>query len=90
MKTKIIVLSAALLAALYPAIVLSAPVPTSGYTIVPMDSPPGESLVLNPATGDYTITYANSAGDLQQAKFVPHTKIEPVVSSTTDYDGKYL
>jgi hypothetical protein len=86
MKTKIIVLSAALLAVLSPAIVLSAPVPTSGRTPLPSVSTPGESLVLDPATGNYTITYADLAGNLQQAKFVPATKIEPVVSSSIQLD----
>jgi hypothetical protein len=81
MKTKIIVLSAALLATLYPTILLSAPVPTSGLTPKAHVNPPGESLVLDPASGDYTITYADSAGNLHHVKFVPHTKIEPVVSS---------
>jgi hypothetical protein len=81
MKTKIIVLSVVLLAALYPTILLSAPVPTSGRTPKTHVSPPGESLVLDSASGDYTITYANSAGNLHQVKFVPHTKIEPAVSS---------
>lgn len=81
MKTKIIVLSVALLAALYPTILLSAPVPTSWRTPKTHVSPPGESLVFDPSSGDYTITYANSAGNLHQVKFVPHTKIEPVANS---------
>jgi hypothetical protein len=81
MKTRIIVLAMVLLAALYPTILLSAPVPTSVRIPKTHVSPPGESLVLDPASGDYTITYANSAGNLHQVKFVPHTKIEPVVSS---------
>jgi len=81
MNTKTIVLFVALLATLYPTILLSAPVPTSGRTPKTHVSPPGESLVLDPASGDYTITYADNAGNLHQAKFVPATKIAPVVSS---------
>jgi hypothetical protein len=81
MKTKIIVLSVTLLAALYPTILLSAPVPMLIRTPKAPVSTPGESLVLDPASGDYTITYADNAGNLQQSKFVPATKIEPAVSS---------
>jgi hypothetical protein len=86
MKTKTIVLSVALLATLYPTILLSAPVPTSGRTPKTHVSPPGEGLVLDPASGDYTITYADNAGNLHQAKFVPATKIEPAVGSTFKLD----
>src|SRR5450759_495185 len=81
MKTKTIVLSVALLAALYPTILLSAPVPMLIRTPKTHVSPPGESLILDPASGDYTITYADDAGNLHQAKFVPATKIVPAVSS---------
>src|SRR5450759_3130856 len=81
MKTKIIVLSVTLLAALYPTILLSAPVPMLIRTPKAPVSTPGESLVLDPASGDYTITYADNAGNLQQSKFVPATKIEPAISS---------
>jgi len=67
MKMKTTILTGALLASLYSPILLSAP---------------GESLVLDPVSGDYTITYADNMGNLQQAKFVPRTKIEPIVSVT--------
>ncbi|MDP2762399.1 MAG: hypothetical protein Q8O64_18695 [Sideroxyarcus sp.] len=47
---------------------------------------PGESIVLNPNTGDYTITYWDYPNSprkqLQQAIFVPSTKIDPLVKST--------
>ena len=66
MKTKTIIFTGALLAMLYSHILLGAP---------------GESLVLDPVSGDYTITYADNLGNLQQSKFVPATKIEPAVSS---------
>ena len=49
----------------------------------------GESIILNPTTGDYLITYygTGNPGDkknkiLRQVTFVPATKIEPVVEST--------
>jgi hypothetical protein len=86
MKTKIIVLSVTLLAALYPTILLSAPVPMLIRTPKAPVSTPGESLVLDPASGDYTITYADNAGNLQQSKFVPATKIEPAIGSTFKLD----
>lgn len=40
----------------------------------------GEGIVLD-ANGDYIITYADLTGKLLQSKFVPATKIEPVVQS---------
>ncbi|MHB9118372.1 MAG: hypothetical protein ACYC2R_08855 [Burkholderiales bacterium] len=47
---------------------------------------PGESIVLDPSTGDYTITYWDYPGDpdarIRQAVFVPATKIDPLVKST--------
>ncbi len=47
---------------------------------------PGESLVLDPNTGDYLITYMGDGGDeaprLQQVRFVPSTKIDPTVKSS--------
>jgi hypothetical protein len=46
---------------------------------------PGESIVLDPNTGDYTITYwdypKSPKKRLQQAIFVPSTKIDPLVKS---------
>lgn len=87
MKTKIIVISVALLATPYPTILLSAPIPTSVRTPKAQISTPGESLVFDPASGDYTITYADNSGNLQQSKFVPATKIEPVVSSAFQLNG---
>ena len=50
---------------------------------------PGESIILNPTTGDYLITYygTGNPGDkknkiLRQSIFVPATKIVPVVNSS--------
>jgi hypothetical protein len=47
---------------------------------------PGESIVLDPNTGDYNLTYWDSPGDpdarIRQAIFVPATKIDPLVKST--------
>ena len=47
---------------------------------------PGESIVLDPNTGDYIITYWDSPDDpdarIRQAIFVPATKIDPMVKST--------
>jgi len=48
---------------------------------------PGESIVLNPSTGDYTITYwdypsSPKKARIRQAIFVPATKIDPMVKST--------
>lgn len=47
---------------------------------------PGESIVLDPNTGDYTLTYfdypsAPKKARLRQAIFVPATKIDPLVKS---------
>ncbi|MBI5891354.1 MAG: hypothetical protein HZB47_11865 [Nitrosomonadales bacterium] len=46
---------------------------------------PGESIILNPHTGDYTITYwdfpKSPKKQLRQAIFVPSTKIVPTVGS---------
>ncbi len=40
---------------------------------------PGESIVRDPVTGNYTITYRgdSSASELSQTVFVPSTKIDP-------------
>jgi hypothetical protein len=46
---------------------------------------PGESIDLDPATGDYTITYRSSdpaETRLMQTTFVPSTKIVPIIRST--------
>ena len=47
---------------------------------------PGESIVLDPNTGNYTLTYWDYPGDpdarIRQAIFVPATKIDPLVEST--------
>jgi len=45
---------------------------------------PGESIVLDPNTGDYTITYwdypsSPKKAQIRQAIFVPATKIDPLV-----------
>jgi|SRR3989338_4966954 len=44
---------------------------------------PGESIVLDPVTGDYTITYRGDPDsiELSQAVFVPSTKIAPAIRS---------
>src|SRR5450759_2543005 len=47
---------------------------------------PGESIVLDPNTGDYTLTYfdypsAPKKARIRQAIFVPATKIDPIVKS---------
>jgi len=41
---------------------------------------PGESIVLDPATGNYTITYRGdpNSTELSQTVFVPSTKIDPI------------
>jgi|CXWL01.1.fsa_nt_gi hypothetical protein len=49
---------------------------------------PGESLVLD-ANGDYLITYWNGAR-IMQAKHVPATKIEPMLSSTLKLGNAWL
>ena len=45
---------------------------------------PGESIVRDPATGNYTITYRGDSNstELSQTVFVPSTKIEPTIRST--------
>lgn len=45
---------------------------------------PGESIMRNSATGNYTITYRgdSSATELSQTTFVPSTKIDPVIRSS--------
>lgn len=47
---------------------------------------PGESIELNTVTGDYTINYWNGIG-LEQALFVPATKIVPTVQSRFHLDA---
>ncbi|MBI3481282.1 MAG: hypothetical protein HY016_13165 [Nitrosomonadales bacterium] len=44
---------------------------------------PGESIVLDPATGNYTITYRGDSNstDLSQTVFVPSTKVVPSIRS---------
>ncbi len=44
----------------------------------------GESIVRDPATGDYTITYKgdSNATELSQTIFVPSTKIDPSIRSS--------
>ena len=44
---------------------------------------PGESIALDPATGNYTITYRgnSSSTELSQTEFVPSTKIVPTIRS---------
>ena len=48
---------------------------------------PGEGIVLNSATGNYLISYRDGAGTandpLVQLPFIPSTKIDPKLSSTT-------
>ena len=43
-------------------------------------SQPGESIILNPSTGDYTVTYWNGES-LENIVFVPSTKITPAIHS---------
>lgn len=46
---------------------------------------PGESIVLDPVTGNYIITYRSGDPDetrLMQTEFVPSTKVEPSIRST--------
>ena len=45
---------------------------------------PGESIVRDPVTGNYTITYRgdSSSSELSQTIFVPSTKIEPTIRSS--------
>lgn len=45
---------------------------------------PGESIVLDPATGNYTITYRGdpNSTELSQTVFVPSTKIDPAIRSS--------
>ncbi len=45
---------------------------------------PGESIVRDPVTGNYTITYRSdsSAAELSQTLFVPATKIDPSIRSS--------
>lgn len=50
---------------------------------------PGESIVLDPVTGDYTITYwdEEEPAGLEQTTFVPATKIVPTIRSKFRMDG---
>lgn len=45
---------------------------------------PGESIVRDPVTGNYTITYRgdSSSSELSQTVFVPSTKIDPAIRSS--------
>src|SRR5450759_2670869 len=45
---------------------------------------PGESIVRDPATGNYTITYQGDSNttELSQTIFVPSTKIDPAIRSS--------
>ena len=45
---------------------------------------PGEGILRDPATGNYTITYRGDSNstELSQTVFVPSTKIEPTIRST--------
>ncbi|OIR15831.1 hypothetical protein GALL_33320 [mine drainage metagenome] len=42
----------------------------------------GESIVLDPTTGNYTITYGGDSTNLSQTVFVPATKIDPTIRSS--------
>lgn len=47
----------------------------------------GESIVYNPATGNYSITYLNSTDDsFRKITFIPATKINPTIKSKLDLD----
>lgn len=50
---------------------------------------PGESIVLDPVTGNYTITYwdEEEPASLEQTTFVPATKIVPTIRSKFRMDG---
>lgn len=50
---------------------------------------PGESIVRDPVTGDYTITYWDDEepGSLEQTTFVPATKIIPTIRSKFRLEG---
>lgn len=50
---------------------------------------PGESIVLDPVTGNYTITYwdEEEPAALEQTTFVPATKINPAIRSKFKMDG---
>lgn len=46
---------------------------------------PGEGIVLDPITGNYTATYWDedeTGGELDTAVLVPSTKIDPVITSS--------
>lgn len=51
---------------------------------------PGESIVLDPATGDYIITYwdEEEPAGLEKGTFIPSTKINPSVQSQFSMDEK--
>jgi hypothetical protein len=49
----------------------------------------GESIVFNPASGNYLITYQNSEdGTFHQVTFIPATKIDPTVKTELKLDHK--
>lgn len=56
--------------------ILAAIIPVASEALLP-----GESIVRDPNTGDYIITYANAVGRLKQSRFVPSTKIDPTLRS---------
>jgi len=51
---------------------------------------PGESIVLDPATGNYTITYQGDSNstELSQTVFVPSTKVVPTIHSSFRLEDK--
>lgn len=51
---------------------------------------PGEGIALDPATGDYTITYRGDpdSTELSQTVFVPSTKIAPAIRSNFRQDER--
>ncbi len=51
---------------------------------------PGESIVRNPTTGNYTITYVGNSDktELSQTIFVPSTKIDPTIRSSFRMGGQ--
>ena len=53
---------------------------------------PGESIVLDPITGNYTITYwdTEEPASLERTTFVPATKIKPIIFSKFTINGSNL
>ena len=57
-----------------------------GY-LHPTFAEPGESIVFNPVTGNYLITYQNSEDEsFHQIVFIPRTKISPVIKAELNLD----